>query len=164
MDVGWQSVCKPPTSGHRPQRITRGRAIYPGIDVTALPLQDEGGACTLGKAQANKTHLVTRHHEESRCGAPMGHGKCIHATGRAPPYTTGATNKYELGYKQSSVQARYALRAVWGRWEWSSDPDEGCQGGPRGYTTGLREILGFWWVRPGRAEGSDEYDPSETTT
>jgi len=116
-----------------------------------------------GQGTTKKTQLVTRHHEESRCGAPMGHGKYIHATGRAPPYTTGATNKYEFGYKQSSVQARCALRAAWGRWEWSSDPDEGCQGGPRGYTTGLREILGFWCVRPGGAEGSDEYDPSETT-
>ena len=83
----------------------------------------------------------------------MGHGKYIHATGRAPPYTTGATNKYELGYKQSSVQARCALRAAWGRWEWSPDPDEGCQGGPRGYTTGLREILGFWCVRPWGSRG-----------
>ena len=101
---------------------------------------------------------------DNRCGAAMGHGKYIHATGRAPPHTTGATSKYELVYKQSPVQARCALRAAWGRWEWSSDPDEGCQGGPRGYTTGLREILGFWWVRPERAEGSDEYDSSETTT
>ena len=65
-------------------------------------------------------------------GAPMGHGKYIHATGRAPPCTTGATSKYELIYKQSPVQARCALRAAWGSGGWSSDPDEGCQGGPRG--------------------------------
>ena len=28
----------------------------------------------------------------------------------------------------------------------------------------MREILGFWWVRPERAEGCDGYESSETTT
>ena len=86
----------------------------------------------MGKGQPTKTQLTTTHHEESRCGAPMGHGKYIHGTGRAPHYTTGSTSKYKLVYKQSPVQARCALRAAWGRGGWSSDPDEGCQGGPRG--------------------------------
>ena len=28
----------------------------------------------------------------------------------------------------------------------------------------MKGILGFWWVRPERAEGIDECDSSETTT
>ena len=94
----------------------------------------------LTQAHRHKNTSYTSKHKHSRCGAPMGHGRYIHATGRAPPYTTGATGKYEFVYKQSPVQARCALRAAWGRGEWSSDPDEGCQGGPRGYkTTELRD-------------------------
>ena len=65
-------------------------------------------------------------------GAPMGHGKWIHATGRAPLHSTWATSTYELVHKQCPVQARCALRAAWGSGGRSSDPDEGCQGGPRG--------------------------------
>ena len=76
----------------------------------------------------------------------------------------GATHRYEILYKESPVQALCAFRAAWGREGWSSDPDEGCQGGPRGLTTGLRVLLGFWWVRPDRAERGDEYHSSETTT
>ena len=62
-----------------------------------------------------------------RVQLPMGHWEYIHATGRAPPYTTGVTSKYELVYKQSPVQARVPSGPREG--EWSSDPDEGCQGG-----------------------------------